>query len=236
MIDLEEEGVIKFSYDHTEAPFRRDSEIDLVYKLIAWRNLMFETALIGQDPGRYGGAGYGNLSGRLGPFPGERGRRRFIVSGTQTGGKSCVSESDFCVIETYDYRGNSVRSTGPAIPSSESMTHGAIYDLSADVRFVFHAHSPVLWNRAGALRIPVTDANVPYGTPAMTQEVLRLYRSTNLPDCKVLSMGGHKDGIIVFGQTAEEVGCILMVYLARAYEFVMREQGQLCRYPETGQS
>lgn len=235
MVNLEEEGVIKFSYDHTTAPFRLESQVNLVFRLIAWRNLMFETALIGQDPGRYGGAGYGNLSGRLGPFPGGRGNRRFIISGTQTGGKGCVTESDFCIIESYDYRANSVVSTGPAIPSSESMTHGAIYDLSPEVRYVFHAHSPVLWNRAVALRIPVTSADVPYGTPAMTQEVLRLYRTSNLADIKVLSMGGHKDGIIVFGQSAEEVGCILMVYLAKAYEFVMREQGQLCRYPETGQ-
>jgi hypothetical protein len=33
--------------------------------LNAWRKIMYMTALIGQDPARYGGYGFGNISCRL---------------------------------------------------------------------------------------------------------------------------------------------------------------------------
>ncbi len=228
-----EEGVIKFSFEHTAAEFIPDSWRDLVYRLVAWRNLLFETGLIGQDPGRYDGAGYGNLSGRLQPFPGERGERRFVISGTQTGGQDCTGVQDYSVIRAYDIRRNHVISEGPALPSSESMTHGAVYDLSPDVRFVFHGHSPVIWNNSRALNIPLTDRTVPYGTPAMAWEVARLYRESNLAEARILSMGGHRDGVIAFGRSAEEAGQVLLANLARAYEIVARAENRLCSYPGT---
>jgi len=104
------------------------------------------------------------------------------------------------------------------LPSSESMTHGAVYDLGPHIRFVFHGHSPVLWRRAEALRLPVTGSRISYGTPEMAREVERLYRTSTLPELQILAMGGHEDGIVVFGRTAEEAGQVLLRHLARAYE------------------
>ena len=52
----------------------------------------------------------------------------------------------------------------------------------------------------------------------MAREVGRLYRSTALAEMQILAMGGHEDGIITFGRTAEEVGEVMLRYLARAYE------------------
>jgi hypothetical protein len=80
----------------------------------------------------------------------------------------------------------------------------------------------VIWRRAEALGIPTTDPSVAYGTPNMAYEVLRLYRSSPLAELRILSMGGHEDGIIVFGHTVEEAGQTLLVYLARAYELDCR--------------
>ena len=113
-------------------------------------------------------------------------------------------------------------------PSSESLTHGAIYDLGAHIRFVFHAHTPVIWRRAAALRIPVSDRAVPYGTPEMAREVERLWRTTALPDLGILAMGGHEDGVIAFGRSAEEAGEVTLRYLARAWEAACAEGGGLC--------
>ena len=143
-----------------------------------------------------------------------------LITGTQTGGLARIGLDQFCVVERYDYRRNTVDSFGPIQPSSETMTHGSIYDLSPRIRFVLHAHSPVIWRRARELRIPTTPAEIPYGTPDMALAVQDLWRSTALSEVQILSMGGHEDGIIVFGKDCEDAGRVLLTYLARAYETV----------------
>jgi len=220
-----DEGVIKFNAAHDTR--RLDTRVygDLACKLVAWREIMAKTQLVGQDPGRYGGAGYGNVSGRVSAPAAGRGERSFLITGTQTGGTQCLSLDHFCVVSRYDYNKNSVVSQGPINPSSESMTHGAIYDLAPQIRFVLHAHTPLIWTRAKELRIPTTDPSVPYGTPEMAREMHRLFRTTTLPELRILSMGGHEDGIIVFGKTCEEAGQVMFTYLARAYETLCSSNG-----------
>jgi ribulose-5-phosphate 4-epimerase/fuculose-1-phosphate aldolase len=217
-----DEGVIKFAAIHRREPIDRRVHGALCCRLIAWREIMAMTQLVGQDPARYGGAGYGNVSARVGAPSSPRGRRAMLISGTQTGGRADIGVDDFCVVEAYDYARNRVHSAGLIEPSSETMTHGAIYDLSPHIRFVLHAHSPVIWRRAQDLRIPTSDARVAYGTPEMAYEVERLYRSTALAETRILAMGGHEDGIIVFGHNAEAAGQVLLTYLARAYEHTCR--------------
>lgn len=215
------EGVIKFAADHTDgelAPAHRD----LACTLIAWREIMARLNLVGQDPARYDGAGYGNLSARVGPRGVGRGRRAFLITGTQTSGLGAIGLESFCLVSRYRPEANWVASSGPIRPSSESMTHGAIYDLSPTIRFVFHAHAPVIWRRAGPLRLPTSDPSIEYGTPAMAAEVGRLHRSTALAELRCLAMGGHEDGVISFGRTAEEAGEAMMRILARAFEAVCR--------------
>lgn len=223
-----QEGVVKFQAEHTAGPLDPRRHGALVTRLIAWREVLARLGIVGQDPRRYGGAGYGNVSGRIGPFPGAPGARPFVVTGTQTGGNRCMGLEDFCVVTRYDIARNRVTSHGPVHPSSESMTHGAIYDLGPHVRFVMHAHAPVVWRRAARLRLPTTDPSVPYGTPEMAAEVRRLARETSLLERRVLAMGGHEDGVVVFGRTAEEAGTTLLTVVARAYEEACLEAGRLC--------
>jgi ribulose-5-phosphate 4-epimerase/fuculose-1-phosphate aldolase len=225
-----EEGVIKFHAAHEQTRLSPRIFGALACQLTAWREIFARTGLVGQDPKRYDGAGYGNVSGRVGAPGAARGQRGFLITGTQTGGKACISIDDYCSVKSYDYRKNRVESQGAIMPSSESMTHAAIYDLSPEIRYVFHAHTPTLWRRAAALKIPTTDPKVPYGTPEMALEAQRLYRSTALSEVRILAMGGHEDGIIVFGKSAEEAGQAMLAYLARAFEAQCREQdSSLCR-------
>ena len=77
-----QEGVIKFELDYATGPGPRASDIA---SLNGWREILFMLRLIGQDPRRYGGLGYGNLSQREVPGPGER-AALFVITGTQTGG------------------------------------------------------------------------------------------------------------------------------------------------------
>jgi ribulose-5-phosphate 4-epimerase/fuculose-1-phosphate aldolase len=120
------------------------------------------------------------------------------------------------VIERYDPERNTLRSTGPVAPSSESLTHGALYDAAPAARVVFHAHTPEIWRQARALGLPVTRPEVVNGTTAMALEVQRLYRETQLAATGILVMGGHEDGVIAFGASPEEVGGRLVRELARA--------------------
>lgn len=224
------EGVIKFELEHEATALESRRHGALACKLIAWREILALTGLVGQDPARYGGAGYGNVSARLDPPNAPLGRRSFLITGTQTAGKRTLGLGDFSVVERYDYRQNRVQSRGLVQPSSESMTHGAVYDLAPHIRCVLHAHCPVLWRQADRLNLPTTDARASYGTIDMALEVRRLYRDTVLPERRVLSMGGHRDGIVVFGRTIEEAGSTLLNWLARAYESVCAAgEADLCR-------
>ncbi len=213
-----DEGAIKFHAEHRDETLSARRFGELVCQLVAWREILALTRLVGQEPALYGGFGYGNVSGRTGAPGNARGRRSFLITGTQTSGRRCVGLEDFCRVESYDEKRNRVVSRGAVLPSSESMTHGAIYDLGPHIRFVFHAHSAVIWQRARELRLPTTDAAVPYGTPEMAREVARLSRTTALLEKQILAMGGHEDGILAFGRSAEEAGQVLVAALARAYE------------------
>ena len=73
------EGFIKFELEFSPAPPRPADEL---CKLNAWRGILYRLGLIGRDPARYGGAGYGNVSHRLAMSGAEP---CFIVSGSQTG-------------------------------------------------------------------------------------------------------------------------------------------------------
>ncbi len=222
---MPQEGVIKFRAEHRPAPLAEARYGELACKLIAWREILGLTGLVGRDPQRYEGFGYGNISARVGPPGSPYGRRAFLITGTQTAGRRCVGLADFALIERYDYRRNRVWSQGPSGPSSETMTHAAIYDASPAIRCVLHAHSPVVWRRARQLGLPTTDAAIPYGTPEMALAVRRICESGLAPERRILAMGGHEDGIVSFGRSPEEAGEVLLGWLARAYEAQCGEDG-----------
>ena len=214
---MSHEGVVQFEAEHEQRELEPRRFGELVCELIAWREIMALTGLVGQEPGLYEGAGYGNVSARIGPRSAALGRSSFLITGSQTSGNRCIGLSDLAVVDEYDYRSNRVRSHGCVMTSSESMTHAAAYDASPLVRSVLHAHSPVLWRRRRSLGLPETDPSVPYGTPEMALEVGRLYRETVLPERQIFAMGGHEDGIVAIGRNAEDTGGVLLRWLARAY-------------------
>ena len=211
------EGVTRFQVDHEIRMLEERVYGETAVVLAAWREVLARLGLIGRDPSRYQGAGYGNVSARVGPF-GDigRGQRRFLVTGTQTGGRPRVTLEDFSLVERYDVLRNHVRSMGPVPPSSESLTHGAIYDIAPTARVVLHAHAPEIWRHARSLGLPMTRVEAQNGTPEMALEVQRLYRESTLSGTGMLAMGGHEDGVIAFGSTAAEAGETLVRHLARA--------------------
>jgi Class II Aldolase and Adducin N-terminal domain len=211
------EGVLRFEAQHEWRPLEERPYGETARVLSAWRGILAHLRLLGRDPSRYEGLGYGNVSARVAPFGDvPRGRRRFLVTGTQTAHVAQATLREFCLVESWDVAGNRVTSAGPVAPSSESLTHAALYDASPAVRVVLHAHAPELWRRARALGLPVTREGAANGTPAMAVEVQRLYREGTFASVRVAAMGGHEDGVIAFGATAEEAGAALVGRLARA--------------------
>ena len=211
-----DEGVVKFEAVHRREALDARRYGELAAELGGWRRVMAMTGVVGQEAARYGGAGFGNVSARVGPPGSPLGRRAMLVSCTQTGGQGEVGLDDFCIVERYDIAGNRVESRGLCQPSSEAMTHGAIYDLGPHIRAVLHGHAPLVWRRARELRIPCTAPGVAYGTREMAREMARLYRSSGLPEQQILAMTGHEDGVIAFGRSVDEAGQVLVTYLARA--------------------
>lgn len=214
-----QEGIVKYRCEYTPAPAL---PISVIGELNAWRRLMVLTGLIGQDPTRYGGYGYGNISRRVDEQLASGWLRPFVITGTQTGGKTDLTVEDYVTVTACYAEENRLVAQGPIKPSSEALTHGAVYALDDQIRWVVHVHSPEIWHGAAALGVPMT-ANVPYGTPEMAAEVKRLYAESDLPQKRIFGMAGHEDGIVSYGHTAEEAGFAMLAYLVKALQLHERK-------------
>ncbi len=214
----EPEGVIKYRLDHhwSDPP-----EPALIHSLNAWRGLLRTLGLIGQDPARYGGIGFGNLSRRLEGSCGAR-APAFLISGTRTGHLARLEPKHYVWVRECDTKHNRILAEGPIHPSSEALTHGAIYAAAPELIYVFHAHCPTIWRHARALGVALSATDVPYGTPAMATEVRRLLAAAEVRRSGALAMGGHEDGVISFGSSAAAAGCVMLSLLARALELTDR--------------
>ena len=102
----------------------------------------------------------------------------------------------------YDFARNWLRYEGAAIPSSESLTHAAIYESELSTTAVIHCHDSVLW-RTLLDRAPTTSKRVPYGTCEMAREIIRLFTETDVRSRKIFVMAGHEGGIVAFGENLE---------------------------------
>ncbi|MBS3744791.1 MAG: class II aldolase/adducin family protein [Wenzhouxiangellaceae bacterium] len=184
MID---EGYTKYTVDWHRAPALPAA---MIVELNDCRNRLYAAGLVGYYEAH--GVGFGNVS-ILAPDG-----RGFIISGTGTGEIAHTDERHYSWVTDYDIDANRVVCHGPVQASSEALTHAAIYELDSVIRAVVHVHSAELWQRL-IDRVPTTAANVPYGTPEMSREFVRLYRETDFVDGGVVVMAGHEEGIVACG-------------------------------------
>lgn len=197
------EGIIQYRLDHSEGELPDDADYA---GLFHWYERCRAHALLGQDPARYAGYAFGNISVRCG--------EGFVISGTQTGGRAALRHADLAWVRQFDSRANRLRSQGAVKPSSEAMTHGEVYATLPAVGAVIHAHSPAIWYAAERLDLPTTPPEAGYGTPAMAAAVCALLHRS--PREGVLSMGGHEDGVIAYAGSMDAAGTLLLATLARA--------------------
>jgi ribulose-5-phosphate 4-epimerase/fuculose-1-phosphate aldolase len=131
----------------------------------------------------------------------------FYITGSATGGIPKLTLADCAKVVAYDFEKNRVRYEGCALPSSESLTHAAIYKSDATAGAVIHCHDSKLW-AAAMNRVPTTSKAAEYGTPEMAGQVIQLLTRTDVP--KIVVMAGHEGGILTFGEDLEEAFAVLM--------------------------
>lgn len=192
------EGVIKFNCTWIkEAPLN----FELIKELNTWRDTLYKLKLLGVTKD---GIGYGNISCRY--------KDNFIISGSGTGKLKHLTNEHYTTVTNYSIKENALTAVGPVIASSESLTHAMIYKTQPAINAVFHVHHFALWEKLFH-KIPTTDIDVAYGTPAMANEIVRLFKETDLASEKIFVMGGHEEGIVSFGKDANEAGNILLAAL-----------------------
>src|SRR5205814_3087236 len=96
------------------------------------------------------------------------------------------------------FKKNWVRYEGAAIPSSESLTHAAIYESELSTTAVIHCHDSVLW-RTLLDRAPTTSKRVPTAR-VKWREIIRLFTETDVRSRKIFVMAGHEGGIVTLGK------------------------------------
>ena len=182
-----DEGYIKYRCERTVgSPPTEES----VREINAYRQHLHLLGLIGHSPQQ--NVDFGNVSIRA-PLP-----AKMIISGTQTGHLAQLSADHYCIVLEADITQNRVEYQGKIKPSSETLTHAAIYQLSPKIHAVIHVHADSEWQRL-LNKIPTTAPEVAYGTVEMAQEFARLYRDTELANTGIAVMHGHHGGIISFG-------------------------------------
>jgi len=154
------------------------------------------------------GIGFGNLSVRDGVS------RSFYITGSATGGLPELTPADCVRVVEYDFAKNWLSYEGAAIPSSESLTHAAIYESDPSASAVIHCHDSVLW-RTLLDRAPTSSKAVAYGTEEMAYEIMRLFKRSDVQSREILVMAGHEGGIVTFGKN-----------LQGAFEVLMRERSE----------
>jgi ribulose-5-phosphate 4-epimerase/fuculose-1-phosphate aldolase len=188
---------VKFTYQRARAdivPF------DALAELNASRRKLLELRLMGVDST---GIGFGNLSVRDGVS------KNFYITGSATGGLPELTPTDCVRVVAYDFAKNWLRYEGTAIPSSESLTHAAVYESDPSTSAIIHCHDLGLWPTL-LERVPATSKAVAYGTPEMAYEIMHLFKVSNAHSEKILVMGGHEGGIVTFGEDLEDAFDVLM--------------------------
>ena len=188
---------VKFTYERARADF---APFAALAELNACRRRLLALRLIGLDSS---GIGFGNLSVRDGATG------NFFVTGSATGGLPKLSLTDCVRVVDCDFKKNWLRYEGAANPSSESLTHAAIYESDPSTFAVIHCHDSVLWEKL-LDRAPTTSKAVSYGTPEMAYEIMRLFKGTDVRSRKILVMAGHEAGIVAFGENFEDAFGVLM--------------------------
>lgn len=190
-MSFEKEGVVKYSLDFTD----KDIDIQIEYEVLEkCRTELYAMGLIGAYNN---GLGYGNISQRLNDSD------KFVITSTQTGHIENLTVNDYSLVDDIDFSSFKTIASGKSKPSSECITHGAIYKIDKNINTVIHIHNLKLWEfmlKNGYL----STNNTLYGTIEMVEDVINIYKDFIPLENNIFVMKGHQEGIVSFGQNVDE--------------------------------
>ncbi len=191
ILEINNEGYIKFNAILEK---KEDLKIKAIKELNKARDYFFEKKLIGMCKN---GVGFGNISCRYR-------KNKFIVSGSATGGLKKLGTKHYSLVLNWNFKKNQVVYSGKTKPSSETMSHLAIYESDPEIKMVVHIHNRKLWQKLKN-KVPTTDSKASYGSPEIADSIKKvLKRKSNLKQ-GVLVMGGHQDGIMIFAKDWSDI-------------------------------
>lgn len=187
----EKDGVVKYSLEFNQTAIDIKKEFEI---LETCRKRLYALGLIGvyED-----GIGYGNISYRY------KNSNEFVITSTQTGHLKSLKDEEYSLVNSVDFENFKTKASGKTKPSSECITHAAIYDLDENINAVIHIHNEKLWNYMLENSYLSTN-DTPYGTPEMVDDVINIYKDISPLENNLFVMKGHFEGIVSFGKDINE--------------------------------
>jgi len=191
-----DDGVVKYSLEFESRKALAKKECKKIEKT---RQRLYSLGLIGAYSN---GIGYGNISLRY------QDSNKFLITATQTGEMAHLSPKQYSLVKDVNFGTFTTFATGAAKPSSESITHAAIYALDKNINAVIHVHNEKLWNFM--LENDYLSTNdTPYGTPEMVEDINELYKNIDPLLENAFVMKGHFEGVVTFGKDLKEAETVL---------------------------
>jgi hypothetical protein len=189
------DGVIKYKFT-----LKRENSLpeDEILPLEKWRTLLFRMNLIGEYPNER--IGYGNISVRSTLRP-----DTFIITGSQTGHLSQLMKNHYVRVTHCDIPKMKVTAEGLIPPSSECMSHFAIYQTNPSIKCVIHIHHNELWQDLIQKNIPLTMSE--YGTSEIAQDISLIVEGKK---SGYFATKEHMDGIFAYGEDSQSAGQIIL--------------------------
>lgn len=194
------EGYIKFTSIQENPSISAPQEI--IDEFNSCRSILKNLNLIGQLPN---GIGFGNISIRL------KNLKKFLITGSNTGYLITLEKKHFAEINRFAIEENKVWYNGATKPSSETMTHAAIYEANTHINAVIHTHHHASWEKY-LHQLPTTNTAFEYGTAEIAQDIKKIILKNPEQHSGIIIMGGHEDGIITYGLTLKETAELMIKY------------------------
>jgi ribulose-5-phosphate 4-epimerase/fuculose-1-phosphate aldolase len=128
---------------------------------------------------------------------------QFLISGTSTGAERILAANKYCLVTSINIRANKITSTGPIQASSESMTHGAIYQSCREAESVIHIHNRKIFDGMIKDHCPATPASAEYGSPEIAIAIAENIRQSGELEGTIV-LAGHDEGVIAYSSSPEK--------------------------------
>ena len=188
-----DDGVVKYSLEFEQTEALAINECNEIEEI---RQRLYALGLIGAYDN---GIGYGNISLRY------KNSKEFLITATQTGELKELNQKHYSLVTNVNFDTFKTYAKGCSKPSSESITHAAIYELNKDINAVIHVHNEKLWDFMLENRNNYLCTNdTPYGTPEMVEDINNMYKDKDALLNNAFVMKGHFEGVVTFGKDLKE--------------------------------